>query len=128
MFRALSFCFFLLFLAGGVGAAVARSLKAPARAESSNDWTPAEKWAWSKIKQGEVADFGKRSKCKGAPAPDPKNANDAGWRDDCRKIRARFLEDVLTREPWREATPFAGFRITYARIVGDIDLENATLN
>ena len=45
----------------------------------------------------------------------------------CRKLSARFLQDLLTRAPWREAVPFAGVRITGARIVGDVDLENAKL-
>lgn len=129
-FRALSHCFFLLFLVGGLGAAVARPVKAPAavRTEPSSDWTPAEAWAWSKIEQGEEADFDKRPECRGAPAPDPKDEKNAAWRDDCRNIRARLLIDLLTQAPWREATPVAGVRIAYARIVGDIDLENTTLN
>ena len=128
-FRALSHCFFLLFLVGGLGAAVARPVKAPAavRTEPSSDWTPAEAWAWSKIEQGEEADFDKRPECRGAPAPDPKDEKNAAWRDDCRNIRARLLIDLLTQTPWREATPVAGVRIAHARIVGDIDLENTTL-
>ncbi len=128
-FRLLSHCFFLLLLASGLDAALARAAKAPAAASlvPSKDWTPAEAWAWSKIEKGEVADFDARPECKGAPAPDPKNADDAGWRDDCRDIRARLVIDLLMQAPWREATPIAGVRITHARIVDDIDLENATL-
>jgi hypothetical protein len=37
------------------------------------------------------------------------------------------MEDLLTRTPLREAVPRAGVQITGARIVGDIDLENAKL-
>jgi uncharacterized protein YjbI with pentapeptide repeats len=126
-FRALSHCFFLLLLAGGLSTAQARSLKAPAppRTAPSSDWTPAEKWAWSKIEQGEAADFDKRPECRGAPAPDPKDEKNAGWRDDCRNIRARLLIGLLTQAPWREATPVAGVQIAHARIVGVIDHENA---
>jgi hypothetical protein len=42
-------------------------------------------------------------------------------RKDCRKLSARFLEDLLTRAPWREAVPFAGVWIKGARIVEDVD-------
>ena len=37
------------------------------------------------------------------------------------QLSARFLQDLLTKAPWREATPFAGVRIVGARIAGDID-------
>jgi hypothetical protein len=33
----------------------------------------------------------------------------------------------LTRVPWRDAVPFEGVRIAGARIVGDVDFENAKL-
>ena len=34
---------------------------------------------------------------------------------------------MLTRAPWREAIPFGGIQVIGARIVDDIDLENAKL-
>lgn len=46
----------------------------------------------------------------------------------CRKVSARFLEDLLTRAPWCDKVHRAGVQIAGARIVGDIDLENAKLN
>ena len=45
----------------------------------------------------------------------------------CRKVPSRFLANMLTQSPWREAVPRAGVRIKGARIVGDVDLANAKL-
>jgi len=107
--------------------APARSEPALAQPAPGSGWTDADKWAWSKIESGQEADFDKREKCAPAPPADPEHKRDKAWDDPCRKVSAGFLQDILTKAPWREATPFKGVFITHAKVDGDIDLENARL-
>lgn len=82
-------------------------------------WTDAERWAWTKLTQGEVADFNERC---------GKEKSELGTLGVCRKLSARFLVAALTSPPWSEQIPLnLGMRIVGARIVGDIDLENTRI-
>jgi hypothetical protein len=85
--------------------------------------TEAERWAWDRIRAGEIADFATRPGCGGKL--DSRKADDPRWQDGCRRIRAAFIEQVLTQEPWRGAIHHRGFRLVGAWVAGALNLSVA---
>jgi hypothetical protein len=98
-----------------------------AKAKFSAGWTEPEKWAWEKIAAGEPADFNARDRRYyiGFNVLDPCNEN--GWTEN-RRLRVKFLRDILTRKVFADATPYGGVRILGA-LVDDapLNLEHARL-
>src|ERR1700720_550334 len=85
----------------------------PALARAANDGrTPAEDWAWSQIKLGNRADFNQHCGAEQSPLDLRANEDDSRWWADCRKLSARFVQDLLTLETARSA----GIQIEGARI------------
>jgi hypothetical protein len=89
-------------------------------ADPYDDAATPEGWAYSQIMAGERADFDKHC---GTEFP----LDDARWGGNCRTVSSRFVTDLLTRAPMREAVPFEGVRFNGVHIVGDIDLQGAKL-
>lgn len=80
-------------------------------------WTEAERWAWEQVRQGEVADFNAR-----CGKLDPHKGNDPGWQNEDRQLSQRFIEDVLTCKPWKDALHRLGLMIFGARLPEGLDL------
>ncbi len=86
-------------------------------------WTKPEKWAWTQICEGRIANFNKRLNEKLDPR---KPDHDDKWSDK-RKLSSRFLETILLYEPFRSAIPRRGVRIFGAYFPNSIDLTDALI-
>jgi hypothetical protein len=99
---------------------------APGPVAPGGGWTDADAWAWTRLQAGATADFNAADRC--GSAADPADATDPRWRDACRAVSARFVGDVLTRAPWRDALPRQGFQLVGAHIAENIDLSFAAVD
>ncbi len=86
-------------------------------------WTDPEKWVWTQVCEGRIANFNKRSKEK----LDPRNpAHDGRWSND-RILTSSFLETILLYEPFRSAIPRRGVRVFGAYFPNSINLISASI-
>jgi hypothetical protein len=126
-------------LVAALFAAVLLLLPVPARAQDATDsaaspliygdctkiqvptsWTVQERWVWTKICAGDVADL---------HAFAGGSADAADWENwpQKREISFDFLRTILFVEPYQSAIPRAGVRISGARFHDPIDLSYASL-
>jgi hypothetical protein len=102
-------------------AAIALAFATAAWAQDSYDDERAPAgWAWARIRNDEIADFGARC---GQLDPHLKD----GWDHTCRQIPPKFLVDVLTVPKWRDQVLRRHVRLRGVRIDGSIDLSNAEI-
>ena len=87
-------------------------------------WTDPEKWAWTQICEGRIANFNKRSNNEELDPRDP--AHGDKWSND-RRLSSHFLETILLYEPFRSAIPHRGIRISGASFPDYINLADASI-
>ena len=93
---------------------------APCRVDPQPSWTDVEKWVWSRLCVGEIADLTQRDGRK----LDPSLAE--GW-DEKRRLSPEFLEMILLHKPWSSALPRQGVRIVGAYFDAPVDLAESSL-
>ena len=95
--------------------------------EIPTDWSVPERWVWARIAAGDIADLNARDRAADADFKDLDPREEAGWYAT-RRLRASFLQTILTDKAFTDATPFGGVRILGA-LVDDalVDLEHARL-
>jgi hypothetical protein len=90
----------------------------PCQVDPRPIWSETEKWVWSRVCVGEIADLNAHF---GGEPPEPSSPE--RWTNE-RKLSSTFLEAVLLHDPWRIATPRRGVRIVGAWIE-KVDLNEA---
>ncbi len=92
-------------------------------------WTKPEKWVWEKICNGEIADFNIGKKYGGELDP-KKNEIWNAENENAKKrvLRSRFLETILTHEPYKSALTRRGVCIVGAWFREKVDLSNANID
>ncbi len=103
-----------LIMAAGDGLAAA-----PASREQS-----AEDWAWTQLRNDQVADFNTREGCNGQLVPYQKTK---AWDAACRQISPQFIVQILTRREWLDQLPRLRVRLRGAHITGSVNLSDAEI-
>ena len=83
--------------------------KEHSKVEPHSSWTEQEKWVWSRVSEGEIADFNKAEDYGGKL--DPKKPEE--W-PESRILTPAFLETILLNEPYRGALTRHGVQISGA--------------
>jgi hypothetical protein len=90
-----------------------------------HDWNKQEKFVWLKVCKGQEVDFNDAAlKSDYGGDLDPKDADK--WHAE-RILTAKFIETVLLEDKYRRALTRVGVRITGARFMERLNLENAEL-
>jgi hypothetical protein len=103
------------------GIAAALMLAAPHVQAADKRDSNAEDWAWSRIRDDEIADFNAR--CNGQLKPYTRK----GWEDPCRQISPDFVMRLLTRREWRDWLQRSRVRLRGAHITGSLNLSDAEI-
>jgi uncharacterized protein YjbI with pentapeptide repeats len=91
------------------------------------DWTASERWVWQRIAAGKPADFNRRDREYYSDFEDLNPCKEEGWAES-RRLRAAFLQTILTQKAFADATPFGGARILGALVEdAPLDLKFARL-
>ncbi|MCH9019254.1 MAG: hypothetical protein IIA73_02680 [Proteobacteria bacterium] len=93
----------------------------PCEVEPLAKWSEPEKWVWTQVCEGKLADFNRQHQ----EPLDPKSPD--GW-DENRALSSKFLETILLHEPFRSALTRNGVRIIGAWFREPVDLANAKLD
>lgn len=124
--RALAILLTYLLLATAVPVRARQDMPQPSQAQPScQDRSAAECWVWEQVQSGKVADLGEHCKqqkqLNAREDLDPRDTEEARWRDPCRAIGATFIKRMLTEEPWRNVLGHQSLRVRGARITDRLD-------
>ena len=92
----------------------------PCSVSPLDHWTPQEKWVWSRVCEGSVANLAEQY----GGATNPLDSQE--WPAE-RILRSRFLETVLLRERFRSELGTKGLRLRGARVEDRLDLNGADI-
>ena len=105
---------------------------APSQVAPHPRWTEAERWAWARLQDGEMADLnahcGELDNSGGARNLDPRQDEGMLWAAECRTVGTTFIRRMLTEEPWRGRLENRGLWIAGARVAEHLDLSGLKIS